>query len=135
MGGRENVKQKLMKFMMGRYGVDSLNSALQIASMVLLMLSMAFRPVYPLALAMIMWASYRMFSKNIAKRRAECIVYERYMGIVKQKLDMLKKLTLGTKDQRYFKCPSCKQVVRVPKGHGKKTIRCPKCEGTFARRT
>ena len=31
------------------------------------------------------------------------------------------------KQYKFFKCPMCKQEVRVPRGHGKICITCPKC--------
>ncbi|MFQ9801953.1 MAG: hypothetical protein ACLR23_27045 [Clostridia bacterium] len=38
------------------------------------------------------------------------------------------------KTHRYFKCPSCKQSLRVPKGKGKISITCPKCKTGLSRR-
>ena len=32
---------------------------------------------------------------------------------------------------RFFKCPQCRQIVRVPKGRGKICITCPKCKTEF----
>jgi len=40
-----------------------------------------------------------------------------------------------TRDYRFYKCPTCKQEVRVPKGHGKIEITCPKCREKFIRRS
>lgn len=35
----------------------------------------------------------------------------------------------------YYKCPSCGQRLRVPKGRGKIEIRCPRCSTTFVKKT
>ena len=35
----------------------------------------------------------------------------------------------------FYKCPGCGQRIRIPKGHGKIQIRCPKCNATFIRRS
>ena len=40
-----------------------------------------------------------------------------------------------TYPDRYFRCPNCKQKVRVPKGKGTIEIRCPKCNTKFIKRT
>lgn len=36
---------------------------------------------------------------------------------------------------KYFECPNCSQKIRVPKGHGKIEITCPKCGEKFIKRT
>lgn len=36
---------------------------------------------------------------------------------------------------KYFECPKCAQKIRVPKGHGKIEITCPKCGEKFIKRT
>ena len=36
---------------------------------------------------------------------------------------------------RYYKCPKCKQLVRVPRGKGKISITCPRCKEKFVKKT
>ena len=36
---------------------------------------------------------------------------------------------------RYYRCPNCKQTVRVPRGRGKICIKCPKCGEKFIRKS
>ncbi len=38
-------------------------------------------------------------------------------------------------EHKYFLCPECKQTVRVPRGHGKITITCPKCSHKFDKKS
>jgi uncharacterized paraquat-inducible protein A len=36
---------------------------------------------------------------------------------------------------KIFRCPHCKQKVRVPRGRGKISIHCPKCNTEFIRKS
>ena len=62
---------------------------------------------------------YRMFSKNYSKRYSEKMAYLEYSNKVKVYLDKNKKDKSQRKEFRFYKCPSCKQKVRVPRGKGK----------------
>jgi len=115
--------------MIGRYGPDHLGIAMIILSFVLSVIY-AFTDYLPL-----LYLSYfsfgltlfRMLSRNIIRRRAENDKFIRYWWPVKTKI---KKLIQWIKDRRkykYFKCPTCKSTLRVPKGKGKIRITCPKC--------
>ena len=55
----------------------------------------------------------------------------RYRIVVKW--DKMKKRMAQRKTYKFFKCPTCKQEVRVPKGHGKIEITCPKCRERFVK--
>ena len=35
------------------------------------------------------------------------------------------------REHRYFKCPSCGQQMRVPRGKGRITVHCRSCGATF----
>ena len=36
---------------------------------------------------------------------------------------------------RYFKCPHCRQSIRVPRGRGRISITCPKCGTSFIKKS
>jgi len=42
---------------------------------------------------------------------------------------------MGDKTHRYYRCPGCRQRLRVPRGRGNIVITCPKCHREFTKRT
>lgn len=130
------MREKIYRFMQGRYGNDQFNRFLMVLVLVLFVLSLFGVPfAYLLAIAGMVYAYFRMFSRNIYKRRAENGVYMKYEYKVKQKFATWKRDMKQRKTHHIYKCPSCKQKIRVPRGRGKIEIRCPKCNQTFIRRS
>ena len=121
--GRRKMKDKFRNFMIGRYGVDSLSKFLLGTAVVLLFLAMGFRNNFcnTLACLLVFLCYFRMFSRNCQKRAEENQKFlEREKGYLKQR-----------KTHHIYKCPSCRQKIRVPKGKGKICITCPKCHTEF----
>lgn len=130
------VKEKLYRFMQGRYGNDSFNRFLMFVALVLVVLSVFGVPfTYLLGLLCMIYAYFRMFSRNIYKRQAENAVYYRYEYKVKQKIATWKRDMQQRKTHHIYRCPSCRQKIRIPRGRGKIEIRCPKCSHTFIKRS
>ena len=131
-----NFYFKLRQFMAGRYGVDKFNSFLVMAAIVMMVLSWFTSPlIYLMSLFTMGFAVYRMFSRNIAKRNQENIKYLFYYDKVRNKFSKYKTMWKQRNTHRFFKCPSCRQQVRVPKGRGNIQITCPKCRATFTKTT
>lgn len=132
------MKEKLQRFMMGRYGVDSLSKFLLGCSVVLLVLSMFTRRgnmLYSFALLLLLICYVRMFSRNIQARYNENIKFynmkNKFFGFFKnQKFYMEQR-----KEYHIYKCPTCKQKIRVPRGKGKIAITCPKCKTEFIKKS
>ena len=122
--------------MAGRYGVDELSKFLNIV-LVLLVLSIFIRSgiLYLLALGILIYSYFRMFSRNISKRYEENqkFVNFRYRNVVKW--NNFKKRFAQRKEYRFYHCPQCKQTVRVPRGRGKICITCPKCRTEFVKKS
>lgn len=136
MKGVTTMKEKLYRFMQGRYGSDQLNRFLMILVIICFVMSLfGVRPFYVLGIALLVYAYFRMLSKNIYKRRAENSAYLRYEYKVRQKVATFKRDTIQRKTHHIYKCPSCKQKIRIPRGKGKIEIRCPKCGQTFIKKS
>ena len=131
------MREKIQRFMIGRYGADELAKAQSIAALVLLFLSMFSRLgiFYWLAIALMIYSTWRMFSKNISARYAENQKFLKFWNPIRNKFHFTIKHTKERKDYRFYKCPSCKQKVRVPKGRGKICITCPKCRTEFVKKS
>ncbi len=134
-------QEKLQRFMMGRNGVDELSKLLNWISLGVLFLGlltnigMRFVPDFPgkpiiifgifgLALLLIIFQYWRIFSKNLILQRKMNAWY------INLKYNRQQKKEQG-KIYKFFKCPKCAQKVRVPKGRGRICITCPKCKNEF----
>ncbi len=130
------MKEKFIRFMQGRYGNDQFNRFLMIVAMVLLILSVfGLDLLYFIAIAVMVYAYFRMFSKQIYKRLAENQKYLQYEWKVKAKLQKKKSQLQQSKTHRIYKCPNCKQKIRVPKGRGRIAITCRKCGHEFIKKS
>ena len=116
-------------FMQGRYGTDKLNTAILVTGLIACFLAM-FIPLPLLNLVFMLvsyilmgWAIFRMLSRNTYKRYQENRKYLRFVERIKDR------------EHRYFDCPRCRQPVRVPRGKGKISITCPKCQEKFIRKS
>lgn len=126
-----------MQFMQGRYGADQMGQMLSAVSMVFLIISLFSRNQawFLLALIGIVYNYFRMFSKNISKRYAENQKYLTMTAGIRRKLASWKSQLAQRKIYHIYRCPGCKQKIRVPRGRGKIEIRCPKCNTRFVKKS
>ena len=119
----------LRGFMAGRYGTDRLNMVMLCAGLIASILSMMI-PVQPLNL--ILWALSYILMILAIWRSLSRNTYRRYQENRKflQIFDRLR-----DRQHRYFDCPKCRQMVRVPRGKGKIAITCPRCREKFVKKT
>ena len=126
------IRNALHRFMYGRYGVDQLNMAL----LVIYLLTQAFFMMtgfdlfYYLSVATLVYLMFRILSRNIPRRQAENGKFLRTIGPVTNWF-RLRRTIHRDKDHVYFKCPSCDQNLRVPRGKGKITVNCRSCGASF----
>ena len=119
----------LRGFMAGRYGTDKLNMVILSVGLAVSLLSVFFRhpPVnlllVVLSYGLMIWAIFRTLSRNTYKRYQE---NRKFLQLVDRAKD---------RNNRYFDCPKCRQLVRVPRGKGKISITCPRCQEKFIRKT
>ena len=130
------MKAWFQRFMSGRYGSDQFSMFLSISALVLLVLGIFLSGIlYYIGLAVLLYSYYRMFSRNIQKRYAENQWYLARSSAVRGWFDRLRTRFAQRGTYRYFKCPHCKQAIRIPKGRGRVSITCPKCGTQFIRKS
>ncbi len=134
------MRQKLSRFFAGRNGMDNL-SILATALALLLLVAAGFCRgpasliLWALSVLVLGYGYFRILSKNVAKRMRENNWYlQRTRGIrnaLRSRLERFRQ----RKTYKFYKCPSCKTLLRVPRGKGKIQITCRKCGNRFAKKT
>ena len=129
------------RIMAGRNGPDHLNRFLSVVFLILSVCSMFVRNprlasvLYTLSMALFLYVMFRMFSRNIYRRQQENGAYLRERYKITSWWNGLRDRWAQRKDYRFYKCPSCRTRLRVPRGKGKLNIVCRKCGTSFQRRT
>ena len=119
----------LRNFMAGRYGTDRLNMVILVSGLVASILSSLvgkapFNLIFwLLSYVLMIWAICRSLSRNTYKRYQENRKFMQFFDRLKDR------------QHRYFDCPKCRQMVRVPRGKGKISITCPRCREKFVKKT
>ena len=131
------LKEKLIRFMYGRYGVDSLGKFLiALAFITILLANIMDSGIFSLlSWFFIIYAYFRMFSRNVYKRSAENQTFLAKTAKIRGWFYKQKNLMSQRKTHCIFKCPTCRQKIRVPKGKGRIEIHCPKCNTKFIKKS
>lgn len=136
----ENLAIKFQRFMYGRYGADSLYKALiwfYLADVIIAVIlgravDRTFYVIFSfIGLAIIIFAFFRIFSKNIEQRRKENMKWLKFCESIKKKSDLIKNRWKFRKTHVFRKCPNCKAVLRMKKVKGKHSVTCPHCNTKF----
>ena len=130
---RRPFRERLYSFMIGRNGADALSRALLFAYLFVFVINLFVRSyiVYALGYAIVIYALFRMLSRNLAARRRENAWYLRVESKVKGFFKLQKNRWRDRKTHVFRKCPSCKSVLRLPRQRGKHTVNCPRCHHRF----
>ena len=135
MGVFQRIGNAMVRFMYGRNGMDQLNRALIFLYLGLCVwrtiLLLALESIVPARIAdVLLWGVlvglfFRMFSKNLPRRRAENQKWVNWWWRVRSSSGA--RARHADKEHKYFTCKQCKTICRVPVGKGKIIITCPKC--------
>lgn len=132
-------RERMYRFMQGRYGAsgaDALTRFLSVLILITLILSMFRVPFcYLVGLLLIIYMYFRMLSRNYYKRQQENNFYLKQEYKVRSFWNGLVRNIRQRKTHHIYKCPTCKQKIRVPRGKGRIEIRCPKCNTRFIKKS
>ncbi len=142
----QKIKQSFRNFMNGRNGVDQLSMALLWTGLAAYLLGSILGSIQNAVFALLgmllnlagfvcyVYSIFRLFSRNIEKRRAE---NRRYVTMMEKKSTQRRQAKVrfqNRKKYKYFKCPGCKAWLRLPRGSGVVTVTCSRCHTSFTQK-
>ncbi len=130
------MKEKLYRFLAGRYGMDDLNKFLLALEILFLLLNFFIPNGILLILFYFIFALYvfRSFSRNIVARSIENQKYVRIRSKITHTFKAFFK-SLKDRSYHYYVCSKCSQIIRVPRNKGMITVTCPSCRTQFDKKS
>ena len=124
-----NLSAKLVGFMQGRNGMDTLAQYSLGAGVIFTVLDFFFGSAILSAIgfAFLVYSLFRCYSKNISARALENAWFEAWVRKPKAATQTTRAHWANRKTTKYFKCTQCGQSLSVPKGKGTLRVTCPKC--------
>ena len=134
------MREKLIRFMTGRNGADNLSRAVSFIVVALLVVGLftdheVSRVLWVFAVLGMVYVYFRIFSRNVYKRRTENQKYLRMTPGIRGYFRGLRERWSQRKDYKFYRCPSCRTLLRVPRGKGKIKLVCRKCGTSFIKTT
>ena len=129
----DHLRASFRRFMTGRNGPDQLSLALLWMGLICSLLD-AFAHTGLLSLlgmAAYVYALFRLFSRAVDRRRAENERYVQWASGMRTRLSQARVRFQKRKEFKYFKCPQCRSILRLPRGVGEVTVTCGKCRHSF----
>jgi len=126
-------RYRVAQFMYGRNGTDQLGTVVVFAALFVMLLEIftGWWWLYFLTLGLLIYSNFRLFSRNLAKRRAENAAFCSFWRKIKGFFSLQKSKWRDRKTHIYRKCPHCKSTLRLPRAPGHHTVNCPRCHRRF----
>ena len=128
-----SFRERIYRFMSGRYGGDTLGTTLMAFALAMTVANIFARTwiLYLLSDAILLWALFRILSRNRYKRMRENQAFCGFFRRIKGFFSLQKSKRRDRKTHVYRKCPHCKSVLRLPRIKGAHTVNCPRCHNRF----
>lgn len=134
------MREKLARFMAGRNGTDALARFVSVVTCVLLVAALIIggnvsNVLWIFSVAGLVYSYFRIFSKNVYKRRLENERFLMKRNEVFGYFRGCRERWSQRKEYKFFRCPACRTMLRVPRGKGKIKVVCRKCGNSFIKKT
>ena len=126
-------QRKVAEWLRGRQGPDDLATFCVNVAIVVVVVNLFARTSWLgwVALALVVYAMFRIQSKNLGSRARENEAFLNALGPVRPWVQNPRAAWAELRSYKHARCSSCKQKVRVPRGKGKLRVTCPRCGTKF----
>ena len=127
------IKEKIARYMVGRYGIDRLYYFLLAICFIIIIINTFINSLILsfIESCLFIYAFYRVISRNVYKRQQENEKFTKLIDKPKKFFNLQKCKLRDRNTHVYKKCPNCKNNLRLPKQKGKHTVACPCCQTRF----
>jgi len=132
---KDSFRERLYRFMYGRYGMDELGKLLIITYFVFVIANIFINSIYfyIISLVIALLFTLRVFSRAVHVRKKENDRYLKIRKDIKNFFVLQKSRFKDRKTHIYRRCPSCGAVLRLlrRKEKGENSVKCPRCSHSF----
>lgn len=131
------MREKLYRFMQGRYGMDGFSGFLIGAGLAVAVLNVFFKNnvLTILSWGFVIFAYTRIFSKNCSRCIAQNVWFYNHTKAVRGFVQKEKSRMVIRKTHHIYTCKKCGQKIKIPRGKGRIMVICPKCRNEFPKRS
>lgn len=131
------MRDRMIQFMRGRYGYDKLGRVTMWSSLILFVIYAltGVRLLALIAIILLALTDFRLLSRNIARRSEENRVFLKSTAFITRRSARFKQSVKNRRHYHIYRCPNCKQKIRIPKGKGRIEITCPRCHIEFIKKS
>ena len=129
-------RDKFYKFMYGRNGADALYHFLMAIAGILIIVAFFLKDILKdifvvAGIVILVLAYFRVFSKNIYKRRNENEKFKNFFKKIASFFKINYNKIKYRKQYYYVKCKECKKILRYKRIAGEHNATCPNCGFKF----
>ncbi len=131
------MREKLRRWMQGRYGMDEFGNFLVWTTLVLMIVNLfaGVWVIYWIAIALLFFSYSRVLSRNYARCSAQNRWYLNRTRKIRELFSKASSRRMMRRQYHIYTCKQCRQKIRIPKGKGKIIVTCPKCKHEFVKKS